>query len=133
MSKTDRERLSLALGLASDRVELLYTLEGDEAVPAENPKAWADWMGSHRKLCVVGRDTPVWGVEVWTTFIGMRQPGPDEGPPFLWETVLFREGAIEDLWRYTSANAARRGHRRVVAMVKKDAEKKQKKEKRKRS
>jgi hypothetical protein len=62
------------------------------------------------------------GVTVSTVFLGLDHQYGD-GPPVLWETMVFTEGNStvsgfnEEQWRYTSRESALEGHRRAVAKL----------------
>lgn len=95
-----------------------YILDDNEQ-PVEEPDLlkWADWFETANR-CLA--ETTIDGVRVSTVFLGIdhnfaRDPDP---VPVLWETMIF--GGRHDGWqdRYSSADAARVGHERGVAIVK---------------
>ena len=58
------------------------------------------------------------GSWVSTVFLGMDHGFTETGKPVLWETMIFRQGFVEDFCqRYTSHEEAMDGHRRAVAQA----------------
>lgn len=54
---------------------------------------------------------------VSTVFLGMDHRHNGEGPPVLWETMVFGGPLDEHQWRYTSRDDAVAGHAKTVAEV----------------
>jgi hypothetical protein len=83
----------------------------------------------HEKHWKVARDR-VGAVEISTVFLGsdcrLGRPTPWEPAvigqykPTLWETALLTAGDTRPVERYTSAQAAREGHARIVAELRKE-------------
>jgi len=97
-----------------------YILDLD-GTPLEvnDPFEWSKFMNSNRRL---KKDTFPNGVWVSTVFLGLDYSF-GEGPPILWETMIF--GATGDLndyrERYTTAVDALEGHERACELVRKAA------------
>ena len=98
----------------------LYVLKNGEPEPEPDVGVWAAWMEQaneervveHTAICT----TPNL-VRVSTVFLGMDHAF-DDGPPVLWETMVFG-GVLEgEQRRYTSRAAAVTGHAALVAEVK---------------
>ena len=88
----------------------------DAGEPVEEPDvlAWGLWMQSaHRH---VADEAPIPGVRVSTVFIGLDHNFGD-GPPLLWETMIFGGAYDQETWRYTTRAEAEAGHRRAVERV----------------
>lgn len=87
-----------------------------------NPKPveineWAAWYGGGGdKTRRVARTEFPEGIVVSTVFLGLNH-NLGEGPPILWETMIFEGELDESQWRYTSLRDAVLGHARAVALV----------------
>jgi hypothetical protein len=62
--------------------------------------------------------TVVRDIEISTIFLGMNHNFLSNGPPLLFETMIFGGEFDSCQWRYATIKQARRGHRRCVRMVK---------------
>lgn len=90
-----------------------YILDGHEAVPCDHLFTWASWL---EKADRIVRKHEADGVRVSTVFIGLDHSFGD-GPPLLFETMIF--GGPRDGWmdRYSTWDEAEEGHERAVAML----------------
>lgn len=91
-------------------------------VPAPDVLAWGRWFENADRIIVqdeladpVLRET----VLISTTFLGFdhslgRRIDPS---PILFETMIFGGRYDQEMWRYATEDAARRGHARAMAMV----------------
>jgi hypothetical protein len=94
-----------------------YVLDGDgNAVPCDDVKAWAAWLERNNKDRQIAVDE-IDGVTVSTVFIGLDQGG-GEGPPILWETMVFGREHADYQKRYSSRDDALAGHAQALATVK---------------
>lgn len=91
-------------------------------VPCINISAWARWFegsSDQRRLAyddVVDSDGEL--VSVSTVFLGMDHNFVDDGPPILWETMIFGLGDDQEYQeRYTSKEAALEGHQKAIQYV----------------
>lgn len=82
--------------------------------------AWSSWFEQDERR-VVRRQQ--WtrpdgvGILVSTVFLGLDHNfGMAHRMPVLWETMVFVDGESTDEYRYTSREAAIRGHNRVVSV-----------------
>jgi hypothetical protein len=105
-----------------------FILDDDgEPVPAECLE-WAQWFETADRVVLqtvvhraVASEAPLRrgrpGVGVATVFMGLDHNFYDEGPPILWETMIF--GGLLDGggWRHRSKLEALRGHAAAVARV----------------
>jgi hypothetical protein len=92
-----------------------YVLDANgEAVPATFEQ-WANWMETAGDTRRLGNDL-IGDVHVSTVFLGLDHSFSD-GPPVLWETMIF--GGEHDQYqeRYTSREDALAGHERAKALV----------------
>lgn len=90
-----------------------YKLVGKDAVPCELME-WAEDFGKDRTVAKSrlenGPDTAV----VSTVFLGLDHQFGD-GPPMIFETMVFMPGDEEPCWRYSTWSEAERGHAEAVA------------------
>ena len=91
-----------------------YILKGKEAVACGDIKEWGEWFGKADRK--VARET-VDGVEVSTVFLGLDHSFGD-GPPLLFETMVFGGEMDGDQDRCTTWEQAEEMHRAMVARVK---------------
>lgn len=92
-----------------------YVLKDRQPVVCEDRMEWAEWMedGDRRRVAldeVAGRD-------VSTVFLGLDHSFGVEGPPVLFETMVFKAGTSTDeaMYRYHTWDEAEAGHRKVCA------------------
>jgi hypothetical protein len=110
-----------------------YILRGHDVVPEPDLDRWGQWMIENKYRyrqkdpegmdpCRVGSDH-VGGVWVSTTFLGLDCGYLDEGPPIVFETMLWVEspeadGVLDALeWRYATWEEAESGHAHVLAWI----------------
>lgn len=93
-----------------------YVLD-EHGNPVEEPdlRKWAMWLGGNgNRRLKEDRVGPLW---VSTIFLGIDHNFTGNGPPVLWETMIFGD---DDGWsehycdRYSSREAAYEGHRKAV-------------------
>ena len=85
--------------------------EQGEPVATENLEAWAMWFESSDRTV---RKTVIGEVEVSTVFLSLDHRFGGEGPPILWETMIFGGEHDEFTDRYTSRVDAIAGHEAAV-------------------
>lgn len=94
-----------------------YILQDRNPVPVDTV-TWAVWFEHHRADRLVQQDHlgDYW---ISTVFIGLNY-NDFEGPPVIFETMVFKESQDEDLYceRYATWELALEGHRRVARLVK---------------
>jgi hypothetical protein len=88
-----------------------YKLEGKTPVPSD----LMTWARSMNKPRHVGNDK-INGVHVSTIFLGMNHQYGD-GPPLLFETMVFGGEFDQEQERYSTYEEAEAGHARWVAAV----------------
>lgn len=76
--------------------------------------AWHGWFESAERH--VGDDT-IRGVRISTVFLGLDHNFFGEGPPILWETMVFGGRLHGEMRRYSSRADAVRGHALFVTRV----------------
>lgn len=90
-----------------------YILKGHKPVLEPDLMKWARWYQSADRHV---RDTARDDVRVSTVFLGLDH-SHGHGPPVLYETMLFVNGAEEGCERYCTWDEAEAGHRRWVQQV----------------
>lgn len=93
----------------------LYILNAENVpVPCENPIDWNIWMMENNRH--VGDDT-IDDVRVSTVFLAMDHNHTGNGPPILFETMVFVEGESASMRRYCTWSEAESGHRYALGAV----------------
>jgi hypothetical protein len=91
-----------------------YTLRGHQPVECDDLFKWARWFETANRCVAFDELGP--GLTVSTVFMGLdHQFG--EGPPILFETLVFDDYAQGDGARYATWDEAERGHREFVATI----------------
>ncbi len=90
-----------------------YIEQNGEPIPEDDLLAWAKWYETAARR--VG-DTSIGKVRVSTVFLGIdHQFG--NGPPLLYETMVFGGISNEEQWRYPTRIEAEAEHAAVVERV----------------
>ena len=94
-----------------------YILNADgQPVPCRSLMEWGRWMSNKGANGGILEQTAVGEHWISTVFLGLDHSFGSEGPPVLWETMVFdkdrRNGGDER--RYTSREAALQGHHDMV-------------------
>jgi len=92
-----------------------YILKDREAVEEPDLMKWARFM-EDRHANIVKRET-VGPSKVSTIFLGLDYQFGD-GPPLIFETLVFDGKLDQQMMRYSTWEEAERGHARMVAQVK---------------
>ena len=92
----------------------MYVLVDGLPTPEPDVILWGRWIESHRAERIIAQ-TNVGGVRVSTVFLALDQNFYTEGPPLLWETMIF--GGRHDQYqaRYSTRAEAEAGHLDAVA------------------
>ncbi len=100
-----------------------YILDDNgEPVPCDDVEVWARWFerASRDRSRIIAQDLderdPAKTVKVSTVFIGLDHQWGD-GPPVLWETLVFGGVLDGEMRRYTSRAEALRGHQAMCERV----------------
>lgn len=92
--------------------------ERGEPQPESDALAWARWHDADRERCRVRwqtwRDASDREIGVSTVFMGIDHGFGRHAKPVLWETMVFIDDETADQRRYTSRQAAIRGHNELV-------------------
>lgn len=99
--------------MADDRY---YILEGREIKPVPDVRTWGAFFNNNEAR-TVGRDVLDGEVTISTVFLGINHNWGD-GPPVLFETMIFGGEHDEAQWRYHTYDEAEAGHQRIVEALK---------------
>ena len=94
-----------------------YILNDDHEPVAAELMEWARWFETATRT--VAHDELDDGTRVSTVFLGLDY-GFGEGPPVLWETMIFGGEHDDDQWRYTSRESALEGHASALKLARDD-------------
>lgn len=75
-----------------------------------------EWRGAWNRNRRVG-DTTIGDVRVSTVFLMIDHGYSDEGPPILFETLIFGGPHDQEMWRYATRAEALAGHAAAVRLV----------------
>lgn len=90
---------------------MYYILDSEKAIEKVPQIVWARWFGAAERVV---EKTIIGDAEISTVFLGIdHQFG--EGPPLLFETLIFGGEHDGDMWRYPTWGEAKTGHDEVVA------------------
>lgn len=92
-----------------------YILDGHEAVVVSDILEWAQWFESADRI--VDKTDVTEDCRVSTVFLGIDHQFGD-GPPLLFETMIFGGPLDEEQWRYSTWDEAVVGHSKAVESAK---------------
>jgi len=94
----------------TDETDYWYILCGREVVPAASARQWAEWYDKANRR--IGRDE-IGVLVVSTIFLGLDHRFFDDGPPLVFETIIFDDDCGHDLetFRYATYDQAEAGHK----------------------
>jgi hypothetical protein len=92
----------------------LYVLDADNRpVPCGDLQAWSEWFENISNR-LVGYTEVTTDCYVSTVFLGMNHRFMSNGPPILFETMIFGGPLDSETWRYVSWDDAEAGHAAAV-------------------
>lgn len=91
-----------------------YILDGKTPVPCPNVLKWARWFETANRHVA---KTQTNNGEVSTVFLGINHNWLPNGPPILFETMVFGGIFDKDCERYSTWEEAEEGHKRKVKYV----------------
>ena len=92
---------------------LFYVLDADNRpVPTDDVRTWGEMFGSDQRFVDYTEITSA--VTVSTIFMGIDHRMGGEGPPLLFETMVFTNGDGDETHRYSSWDDAKTGHAALV-------------------
>lgn len=89
-----------------------YILKGKEIIPVDDLIEWAKWYENPVKRVL--DQTEVGKSFVSTVFLGFNHSFSHEGPPVLFETMIFGGSKDQEQWRYETYDEAMAGHAKIV-------------------
>lgn len=94
-----------------------FILDEDQRAVPVGMGTWAVWMQANRSRKIVRQET-VRGYWISTVFLGMNHNFHGEGPPLIFETMVF-QGEKSDLFceRYATLDEAEVGHAHIAAYI----------------
>lgn len=90
-----------------------YILLGKLAVPEPDLLKWGQWFQTADRHVF---ETRIGGIWISTVFLGLDH-NYGGGLPILFETMIFRGGKGDDMWRCESWDQAEAQHKQAVALV----------------
>lgn len=95
-----------------------WILDGKKAV-AVDLMTWAKWYETSHDQRRVAEDV-ISGKRISTVFLGTDHNFADDGPPLIFETMVFEDGDWDELYcdRYASWDEAEAGHAKAIDLVK---------------
>jgi hypothetical protein len=94
-----------------------YILDADNHTVEVDLFTWANWFESGNRT--VGYTQITSEIRVSTIFLGADHRLLGEGPPILFETIVFGGPCDNEMWRYSSWDDAETGHASAVRKVRK--------------
>lgn len=94
-----------------------YILMGSLAIPEPDLLKWGAWFETANRHVAQDR---VGGIVVSTVFLGLDHSFGC-GLPTLFETLVFRGGDGQDMYRYGSWEEAEAGHKKIVSEIRAEA------------
>lgn len=91
-----------------------YILDADNNVVEADLLTWARWFEDHPTDRIVGWSQITSGCRVSTVFLGLDHRHFGEGPPLIFETMIFGGPLDGETWRYASYDDAETGHKVAV-------------------
>ncbi len=92
-----------------------YILKERQAVPASFCK-WAIWFQENVESRIVAK-TRIGTAEVSTVFMGLDHNFVGNGPPMIFETMVFNGSMDGECTRYSSWEQAERGHQMTIEQL----------------
>jgi hypothetical protein len=97
-----------------------YILDADfNPVPCDDLMVWAYWIETAERHLAHDRQEGATGepITISTVFLGLDHGRAEQGPPILWETLVFGGPLDGEGGRYTSKEDAWAGHQAMCQRV----------------
>lgn len=88
--------------------------ENDNPVLEPDLLTWARWYETADRHVAL---TELDGIKISTVFLGVDHNFSTDGPPILFETMIFGGEHDEECWRYATLGEAQAGHDEAVLMI----------------
>lgn len=88
--------------------------ENGNPKPEPDLLAWAKWFEKAERQLALDK---VGGVRVSTVFLGLDHSFGQDGPPLLYETMVFGGKLDQEQERYSTRDDALAGHSRILARI----------------
>jgi len=95
-------------------MKFYYVLDGKKPVEQPDFLKWGEWFEKADRTVA---KTMVGNMEISTVFLSLNHNHTREGPPILFETLVFGGDLDGEMWRYETWEEAEEGHRAVVKLV----------------
>jgi len=92
----------------------LYTLKDKTPVPCEDTYTWGKYMEEEDRTV---SNTYIGDVHISTVFLGVNHSFHEQGPPILFETMIFGGKHDDFQQRYETWEMAEAGHKAAVELV----------------
>ena len=81
------------------------------------PISYDEWADLRERDLVVEKTT-IGGIDISTVWLGLDHQWDPDGPPHIFETMIFEQGPLDqECWRYSTEADALAGHRRACDKV----------------
>lgn len=94
----------------------LYILEGNKTVECKDLLTWGQWLEKADRHVA---DVSFGDIRISTIFLGLDHQFGD-GPPLLFETLVFGGPLDQEMERFSTWEEAKKGHKEMVKRVKKE-------------
>lgn len=98
-----------------------YILENGQPKPVSDIAEWCRWFEANATARHVADDEPAPGVRVSTVFLGLDHNPFADGPPLIFETLVFGGPLDDEMDRYSTTEQAIDGHNAMCERVRKMA------------
>lgn len=85
-----------------------YILDDDNHIVKVDVMTWGKWFENNRRR--IGYTEITSEIQVSTVFLGIDHRFGGDGPPVLFETMIFGGPLNDEQWRYSSYDDAEAGH-----------------------
>lgn len=94
-----------------------FILNDDHSTTPVDMMEWAQWLSADRNKVIVKQET-FGEVRVSTVFLGLNHAWLGQGPPLIFETMIFggKEDGYQD--RYSTWDEAIKGHQKAIELLK---------------
>lgn len=92
----------------------MYVLDGTTPVPEPDLNKWGDWLETANRVVQQDDVGDAW---VSTVFLGVDH-GWYDGPPVLFETMIFGGPRDQETHRYCTWDEAEAGHKQILEELK---------------